>query len=70
MAAFALAANVCAQSWNMVVAHSNGTYDTIAVEKVKDVTFFKKSSEPVTHRLRHRVRKGSCRFVPNGKSER
>ena len=48
MAAFALAANVCAQSWNMVVAHSNGTYDTIAVEKVKDITFFKKSSEPVT----------------------
>ena len=48
MAAFALAANVCAQSWNMVVAHSNGTYDTIAVEKVKDVTFFKKSSETVT----------------------
>ena len=48
MAAFALAANVCAQSWNMVVAHSNGTYDTIAVEKVKDVTFFKKNSEPVT----------------------
>lgn len=43
MAAFALAANVCAQSWNMVVAHSNGTYDTIAVEKVKDVTFFKKA---------------------------
>ena len=42
MAAFMLAANVCAQNWKMVVAHSDGTFDTIAVEKVKDVTFFKR----------------------------
>ena len=44
MAVFALAANVCAQSWNMVITHNDGTFDTIAVEKVKDVTFFKKTS--------------------------
>ena len=48
MAAFMLAANVCAQNWKMVVAHSDGTFDTIAVEKVKDVTFFKTSTQPVT----------------------
>ena len=48
MAAFMLAANVCAQYWKMVVAHSDGTFDTIAVEKVKDVTFFKTSTQPVT----------------------
>lgn len=48
MTAFMLAANVCAQNWKMVVAHSDGTFDTIAVEKVKDVTFFKTSTQPVT----------------------
>lgn len=48
MAAFMLAANVYAQNWKMVVAHSDGTFDTIAVEKVKDVTFFKTSTQPVT----------------------
>ena len=37
MAAFALVANVCAQEWKMVVAHTDNTFDTIAVEKVKEV---------------------------------
>lgn len=45
MAAFALVANVCAQEWKMVVAHTDNTFDTIAVEKVKEVTFFKGNSE-------------------------
>ena len=44
MAAFALVANVCAQEWKMVVAHTDNTFDTIAVEKVKEVTFFKGNS--------------------------
>ena len=48
MAAFMLAANVCAQNWKMVVAHSDGTFDTIAVEKVKRRNLLKTSTQPVT----------------------
>ncbi len=40
LAAFALAINGFAQTWNMVITRADGTKDTLKTSEVKDVSFF------------------------------